>query len=132
MHYISYTARKPVKKGKAEKMIKGINKQIIEIKCTNDEYFDKVLLFVRADKADTPQGLLKKNAETLKQGTIETATEAERGIIDIETLVQTNKSLIDTMNEVVRIQTEGRQKRAEAEKTLVRMESELKNRLING
>ena len=76
--------------------------------------------------------LLKKNAETLKQGTIETATEAERGIIDIETLVQTNKSLIDTMNEVVRIQTEGRQKRAEAEKTLVRMESELKNRLING
>ena len=63
MHYISYTARKTVKKGKAEKMIKGINKQIIEIKCTNDEYFDKVLLFVRADKADTPQGLLKKNAE---------------------------------------------------------------------
>lgn len=76
--------------------------------------------------------LLKKNAETLKQGTIETATEAERGIIDIETLVQTNKSLIDTMNEVVRIQTEGRQKRAEAEKTLARMEDELKNRLING
>lgn len=76
--------------------------------------------------------LLKKNAETLKQGTIETATEAERGIIDIETLVQTNKSLIDTMNEVVRIQTEGRQKRAEAEKTLQRMENELKNRLING
>lgn len=76
--------------------------------------------------------LLKKNAETLKQGTIETATEAERGIIDIETLVQTNKSLIDTMNEVVRIQTEGRQKRAEAEKTLARMEDELKHRLING
>ena len=76
--------------------------------------------------------LLKKNAETLKQGTIETATEAERGIIDIETLVQTNKSLIDTMNEVVRIQPEGRQKRAEAEKTLQRMENELKNRLING
>ncbi len=76
--------------------------------------------------------LLKKNAETLKQGTIETATEAERGIIDIETLVQTNKSLIDTMNEVVRIQTEGRQKRVEAEKTLARMEDELKHRLING
>ena len=76
--------------------------------------------------------LLKKNAETLKQGTIETAQEAERGIIDIETLVQTNKSLIDTMNEVVRIQAEGRQKRAEAEKTLARMENELKNRLING
>ncbi|MGI6235378.1 MAG: toxic anion resistance protein [Christensenellales bacterium] len=81
---------------------------------------------------DMTNELLKKNAETLKQGTIETATEAERGIIDIETLVQTNKSLIDTMNEVVRIQTEGRQKRAEAEKTLRRMEDELKNRLLNG
>lgn len=81
---------------------------------------------------DMTNELLKKNAETLKQGTIETATEAERGIIDIETLVQTNKSLIDTMNEVVRIQAEGRQKRAEAEKTLARMEDELKNRLING
>ena len=76
--------------------------------------------------------LLKKNAETLKQGTIETAQEAERGIIDIETLVETNKSLIDTMNEVVRIQAEGRQKRAEAEKTLAGMENELKQRLING
>ena len=81
---------------------------------------------------DMTNELLKKNAETLKQGTIETATAAERGIIDIETLVQTNKSLIDTMNEVVRIQTEGRQKRAEAEKTLRRMEDELKQRLING
>ena len=75
---------------------------------------------------DMTNELLKKNAETLKQGTIETATEAERGIIDIETLVQTNKSLIDTMNEVVRIQTEGCQKRAEAEKTLRRMEESSK------
>ena len=81
---------------------------------------------------DMTNELLKKNAETLKQGTIETATEAERGIIDIQTLVETNKSLIDTMNEVVRIQAEGRQKRAEAEKTLRRMEDELKNRLLNG
>lgn len=76
--------------------------------------------------------LLKKNAETLKMGTIETAKEAERGIIDIETLVKTNQSLIDTMNEVVRIQAEGRQKRVEAEKVLIKMEDELKNRLING
>ncbi|MCD7742537.1 MAG: hypothetical protein LUI06_10070 [Ruminococcus sp.] len=44
-------------------MIKGINKQIIEIKCTNDEYFEKVLLFVRADKADLPRGVLNKGAE---------------------------------------------------------------------
>ena len=76
--------------------------------------------------------LLKKNAESLKMGTIETAKEAERGIIDIETLVQTNQSLIDTMNEVVRIQEEGRQQRREAEKTLSRMEDELKTRLISG
>ncbi len=76
--------------------------------------------------------LLKKNAEALKMGTVETAREAERGIIDIETLVQTNQSLIDTMNEVVRIQAEGRQKRAEAEKTLAKMENELKTRLIKG
>ncbi len=44
-------------------MIKGINKQIIEIKCTDDEYFDKVLLFVRADRAGTPEGTLRKNAD---------------------------------------------------------------------
>lgn len=76
--------------------------------------------------------LLTKNAETLKMGTIETAKEAERGIIDIETLIQTNKSLIDTMNEVVKIQQDGRTQRREAEKTLLKMEDELKNRLING
>ena len=76
--------------------------------------------------------LLKKNAESLKMGTIETAKEAERGIIDVETLVQTNQSLIDTMNEVVRIQEEGRKQRQAAEQTLARMEDELKNRLING
>lgn len=46
-------------------MIKGINKQIIEIKCTDDEYFDKVLLFVRADRSGTPDGALRKNAVNL-------------------------------------------------------------------
>ena len=81
---------------------------------------------------DMTNELLKKNAESLKMGTVETAKEAERGIIDIETLVQTNQSLIDTMNEVVRIQDEGRKKRREAEQVLARMENELKNRLING
>ena len=74
--------------------------------------------------------LLRKNAETLKMGTIETAKESERGIIDLETLVQTNQSLIDTINEVSRIQAEGRQKRAEAEKTLAHMEQELKQKLL--
>lgn len=79
---------------------------------------------------DMTNELLKKNAQALKMGTIETAKESERGVIDIETLVSTNQSLIETMNEVVRIQTEGRQKRAEAEKTLAQMESELKKKLL--
>ena len=70
--------------------------------------------------------LLKKNAETLKMSTIETAKESERGIIDIETLVQTNQSLIDTISEVMTIQQEGHTKRVEAEKTLYQMENDLK------
>ncbi len=88
---------------------------------------------MQAQKAvtDMTNDLLKKNAQTLKMGTIETAKESERGIIDLETLVQTNQSLIDTINEVSRIQSEGRQKRAEAEKTLAHMEQELKQKLLN-
>ena len=74
--------------------------------------------------------LLKKNAETLKMGTIETAKEAERGIIDIETLVETNQSLIDTINEVMAIQRDGHVKRIEAEKQLYQMEGELKRKLL--
>jgi len=74
--------------------------------------------------------LLKKNAEKLKMGTIETAREAERGIIDIETLTQTNQSLIDTITEVMKIQDEGRTKRVEAEKQLVVMEGQLKAKLL--
>ena len=75
--------------------------------------------------------LLKKNAEALKVGTIATAREAERGIIDIETLVQTNQDLIDTINEVMNIQSQGRAKRIEAEKTLYSMEAELKKKLLS-
>jgi len=74
--------------------------------------------------------LLKKNAETLKMGTIETAKEAERGIIDIETLVQTNQSLIDTINEVMNIQSTGHQQRMDAERRLYEMEAELKRKLL--
>ena len=74
--------------------------------------------------------LLKKNAQALKIGTIETAKEAERGIIDIETLVQTNQDLIDTINEVMAIQSQGHAKRIEAEKTLYHMEAELKQKLL--
>ncbi len=79
---------------------------------------------------DMTNELLKKNAETLKMGTIETAKEAERGIVDIDTLVQTNQSLIDTINEVMKIQSEGHTKRIEAEKTLYQMEAELKQKLL--
>ena len=79
---------------------------------------------------DMTNELLRKNAQALKMGTVETAREAERGIIDIETLVETNQSLIDTINEVMQIQQEGRTKRIEAEKTLYQMENELKKKLI--
>ena len=79
---------------------------------------------------DMTNDLLKKNAEALKTGTIETAREAERGIIDLETLTQTNQSLIDTINEVMKIQDEGRVKRVEAEKALIVMEDELKKKLL--
>lgn len=79
---------------------------------------------------DMTNELLRKNAETLKIGTIETAREAERGIIDIETLIQTNQDLIDTINEVMTIQSEGHTKRIEAEKQLYTMEKELKAKLL--
>lgn len=79
---------------------------------------------------DMTNELLRKNAETLKMGTVETARESERGIIDIQTLVQTNQSLIDTIDEVMAIQRDGHQKRMEAEKELYRMEGELKQKLL--
>jgi uncharacterized protein YaaN involved in tellurite resistance len=79
---------------------------------------------------DMTNELLKKNAATLKMATIETAKESERGIVDIETLRITNESLISTLDEVMRIQTEGHQKRKEAEVELNRIENELKNKLL--
>lgn len=75
--------------------------------------------------------LLKKNAETLKVGSIGVAKESERGIIDIETLKQTNQSLISTLDEVMKIQDEGREKRRNAEKELSRIENELKTKLLD-
>lgn len=79
---------------------------------------------------DMTNELLRKNAEALKTGTIETAREAERGILDLNTLVETNQSLIDTISEVMKIQDEGRVQRVEAEKQLVTMENELKQKLL--
>ncbi len=74
--------------------------------------------------------MLKKNAETLHTATVETAKEAERGIVDIETLQQTNQHLINTLDEVLQVQADGRQKRAAAEQELRRIEGELKQKLL--
>ena len=75
--------------------------------------------------------LLRKNAERLKMSTIETAKESERGIVDMETLRQTNQSLIQTLDEVVKIQDEGRARRRAAEQELGRLENELKQKLLD-
>ena len=79
---------------------------------------------------DMTNELLRKNAEKLKMATIETAKESERGIVDMDTLKATNESLISTLDEVMNIQREGRQKRAEAEAELQTMENELKQKLL--
>lgn len=75
--------------------------------------------------------LLKQNADMLKMGTIETAQEAERSIVDLETLRHTNQQLIESLDEVMRIQSEGAQKRREAEAELVKIEGELKQKLLS-
>ena len=80
--------------------------------------------------SDTTNDLLRRNADALKLGTLETAKEAERGIVDIETLQYTNQSLISTLDEVLKIQQEGREKRKAAEAELARIEGELKNKLL--
>ena len=79
---------------------------------------------------DLTNELLKKNAEALKVSTIETAKASERGIVDIETLKETNETLISTLDEVLQIQNDGRTKRHEAEAELSRIENELKNKLL--
>lgn len=75
--------------------------------------------------------LLRKNADRLKMSTIETAKESERGIVDLETLKHTNESLLQTLDEVMRIQEEGRAKRREAEGEIARLETELKEKLLS-
>ncbi len=80
---------------------------------------------------DMTNELLRKNAATLKMATVETAKESERGIVDIETLRNTNENLISTLDEVLRIQQEGRQKRKEAEQELSKIEGELKQKLLD-
>ena len=91
---------------------------------------------MQAERAvtDATNELLKKNAATLKQGTIEIAKESERGIVDIETLQQTNKQLIETLDELNKIRADGKVKRANAEQELGRIEGELRQKMleING
>lgn len=79
---------------------------------------------------DITNELLRKNAETLHMATVETAKESERGIVDLETLKKTNADLIQTLDDVMRIQMEGRQKRQAAEMEMHRMEEELKRKLL--
>ena len=81
--------------------------------------------------ADMTNELLKKNADALKMATVDIARESERGVVDIETLQHTNQSLISTLDEVLQIQEEGRQKRQEAERELSRLEGELKQKLLD-
>ena len=74
--------------------------------------------------------MLAKNSETLKQGSVEIARESERAIVDVETLQKTNRDIIETLDEVIKIHEEGRNKRAEAEKTLEEIEKELKAKML--
>ena len=87
---------------------------------------------MQAERAvtDATNELLKKNAATLKQGTIEIAKESERGIVDIETLQQTNKQLIETLDELNKIRADGKAKRANAEQELGRIEGELRQKML--
>ena len=74
--------------------------------------------------------LLKKNADALKIATVESARESERGIVDLETLKHTNETLITTLDEVMKIQSEGREKRRAAEAELTDMENQLKHKML--
>ena len=87
---------------------------------------------MQAERAvtDATNELLKKNAATLKQGTIEIAKESERGIVDIETLQQTNKQLLETLDELNKIRADGKAKRANAEQELGRIEGELRQKML--
>ena len=80
--------------------------------------------------SDMTNALLRKNAEQLKLATIETAKESERGIVDIETLQATNQTLISTLDEVMKIQEDGRQKRLSAETELQKIENEMRQKLL--
>ena len=102
------------------------NQMVIALGLSNQQ---KTIQLQRA-VSDTTNELLKRNAEMLKQNTIETAKENERGIVDVETVKKVNEDLISTIEETVRIQEEGRRKRQDAEKELIAIEGRLKDALL--
>jgi uncharacterized protein YaaN involved in tellurite resistance len=91
----------------------------------------KKALKLQREVTDTTNELLKKNAELLKESTTGIAKESERGIVDIETLKKVNDDLITTIEETLKIQTEGKSKRQQAEQELVKIEDQLKNKLLS-
>lgn len=93
-------------------------------------YRQQEALKLQRSITDTTNAMILKNAEKLRQNTTEVARESERGIVDIETLKKANETLISTMQEAVKIQQEGRAKRAEAEKELVKMEQDIRQTLL--
>lgn len=93
-------------------------------------YRQQEALKLQRDVTDTTNALLLKNSEILKQNTLDVAKESERGIVDIETLKKANENLISTMNEAVRIQKEGHDKRMAAEQELIKIENEIRQALL--
>jgi uncharacterized protein YaaN involved in tellurite resistance len=92
----------------------------------------KKALELQKEVSQATNELLKKNAALLKEGSLGVAEESERGIVELETLKQVNEDLITTLEETLRIQKEGREKRARAEQELVQLENQLKERLLAG
>ena len=87
-------------------------------------------LTAQQEVTKTTNELIQKNAEMLKTGTIEIAQESEKGIVEIETLKKVNQQLIETITETLKIQDEGRRKRKDAEQELVKIESDIKQKLL--
>ena len=95
------------------------------------QYHSDQAMKAQREVTDVTNSLLMKNAEALHQGSVNIAKEAERGIVDIETLKKTNIELIQTLDEVRQIQDEGRAKRRQAEQELAQIEGELKQKLLS-
>ena len=102
------------------------NQIVIALGITNA----KNALGAQRQVTDITNEMLKKNSELLKQGTVEVAKESERAVVDVETLQKTNRDIIETLDTMLQIHEEGRQKRAEAEEELIKIEGELKNKLL--